>query len=229
MAKVEYGNIINEITGHVGGLTFQKNASGYIIRRNPTQTKNYSIYQNYQINLLNNIQKTYKNLSGTDKLSWVNLANSLAYVDRWGLAGTITGAQLFFAINYNYFQFYNSYLNSAPAYVNNLPYQSFSVTLAANSVSLDWTIPQISANQTINIYASPPMPAGSAFPRSKMKLMLLDENGNFNSYDIGSQWENIFGLSVQSDVIDKGNIVHCYVCRSHKLFWLPSLITSSFS
>lgn len=227
MARIIYGNIVNEIVGKIGGLTFQRNSSGTIVRRNPAGKRRGNSLQAPAKSNFYTLGGWYRQLSGANKSLWAAFALSFAYVDKWGNSKVLNGFQLYRECAYYYYLMKSTLISSPPALVLSLPFDAFTVTLGANSILLNWAMPQATVDQVIFIYATPPLSSPAGINRKSLRIIDYLISDNFNSIDIGPQWESYFGLNVTNDLINVNSYVVVTVIRMDKNCCIPSLVTSS--
>jgi len=80
MARITYG-LITDIRGSIGGLTFQKNASGAIVRLKSTRVINPSNLLANQQRLLASIVALWFTLTNDQKNAWNALAAAHPFID----------------------------------------------------------------------------------------------------------------------------------------------------
>lgn len=227
MAKITYSGLITNITGHIGGMTFQRNSSGYIVRKSPAGKRTGNASQLNSKSSFSSFGKSYQNLTNAQKTGWNNLAASFAFTDRWSEVKVLKGVSLFQLISPFYELINAAQIVAAPALVVSPVFDAFTVTLGANSINLQWAAAQIQANQSLVVYASPPVASSQVIPRKLMRLVSFLSASPINSHDIGIEWEALYGLNVTNDLITPGNYVIVYVLRMDSQCCIPSELTSS--
>ena len=99
MARVTYGSGITELAGSIGGVTYQKNASGNIakLRSNPVvnPTSRQAVYQQQMAMLVT----FWPTLSQANKDAWNDLAAAHLHTTPWGESKKISGYQWFLSCN----------------------------------------------------------------------------------------------------------------------------------
>jgi len=70
MARVKYSSIITDISGSVGGLTFQRNKFGNTVRQKPLPVNSRSLSQYHIRQLITTIQAAWQDLSDEERLQW---------------------------------------------------------------------------------------------------------------------------------------------------------------
>lgn len=101
MALVEYGSIITDIRGSIGGLTFQHTKSGKIARLKPSPFKHQNQSQQDKHKIVTSAVAQWHDLTLSEKLSWNAYADVNQREDRFGRMRSLTGFNWFYSINYN--------------------------------------------------------------------------------------------------------------------------------
>ena len=101
MARVNYSGIVTELVGNIGGSTFQKNGSGFIVRNVGHCRKSSSTAQRLQHQKHYATLNEYSNLILDNKLLWRSFASAHPRIDKFGTSKFISGANWFQSINSN--------------------------------------------------------------------------------------------------------------------------------
>ena len=101
MARVQYGALVTEITGSIGGMTFQNSKSGFTVRLKPSMSRYYSANQTPHIQLLNTISYYWRKLTLIQQLAWDNLAAANIHTNIYGRQYYLSGFNLFSSVNFN--------------------------------------------------------------------------------------------------------------------------------
>lgn len=195
MARVEYGAIITDIRGSIGGFTFQPNRSGAICRLRPTGRKASSPAQTAVHALHVDFMRQWMALTMAQKLDWNDFADLHTKVNPWGETKTLSGANWFEAINQNRVRMGLSVLTTPPTYT--LPTQppAFSLNLDATDIEIDWT-PNFSPTATnIYVWSTPPITNAVSNLRNLMKPTLNLFDSSYNIVNLTSEWETVHKLS----------------------------------
>ena len=70
MARVKYGAIVTDISGSVGGSTFQRNKSGATFRNKPNPLKSSSITQIQRRAIMRGLQNSWSELTEAQRSTW---------------------------------------------------------------------------------------------------------------------------------------------------------------
>ena len=75
MALIRTSSLVSDIRGAVGGVVFQGNSAGLIVRNRSTAKNVNSFYQNIQRNVLSSVQKEWVRLSTTQQSAFNSLVH----------------------------------------------------------------------------------------------------------------------------------------------------------
>lgn len=195
MARVTYGALVTNLTGSIGGVTFQHNSSGAIARLRSKQSLNPSLKQSDQQVLVAQLVSIWPTLSDADKITWHDLAAAHNHTSPWGVAKILNGFQWFMSCNLNNLSCGYPVITTAPAYASISPPNVF--TLAADEDDFDINIAAgwNPGTSMILIYATPPLRQSTI--KLRRSLFLLDSytGGNINNRDIRVVYEALFNLT----------------------------------
>jgi len=157
MARVTYGALITELTGSIGGITFQRNSSGNIARLKPNMPVNPSLAQQSQQKYLISLTAAWSSLSDANKITWNNLAAAHDHVNEWSEEKAMNGFQWFISSGLNMKAMSLAPLSTAPAWttVNALP--DFVLSASAISLLCTWTPNPDVTGYRVHFYATPPI------------------------------------------------------------------------
>lgn len=198
MAKVEYGDIITELRGSIGGITFQQNRSGKIARLRPSTLKNSTVLQNEKQTAFSSLQNSWSALSSANKALWNTFADTYTRDDRWGDTVTLSGQNWFLSINSFRELLGLSMLTTPPVHSTPTAVPSFDVTVTGSSIEIDYASSWGSSDDGMMIYSTFPMRGSTTSFRSAMRLTKVIDQGPFDDYDLTSDWENTFDTDLAS-------------------------------
>jgi len=98
MARIVY--IIGTLKGSIGGITFQGNNSGYIVRQKPTLHKSSTVKQTNAHSLLQTYLYRWQQITETNRMNWNVFAGLNPKTNKFGEVKTLTGLNYFFSCNY---------------------------------------------------------------------------------------------------------------------------------
>lgn len=161
MAKIIYGPLISEFRGSIAGVTFQRNASGFIAKLKSFPTVNPSNSQGVKQVFLSALVNAWGSLSLSQKLSWSDFSIN-PHVSVWGSSTALTGYQWFMSCNLNIRQCGSlSTLLTAPSYLPPAPPPAFSIKFDHKAIYLEFeSAVDVGSNQFF-VYATPPIRSSS--------------------------------------------------------------------
>jgi len=183
MASVKYSSIVDEIKGRIGNVVFQRMGSSYGIRSQVSNAFSKSKAAVDSRNLLTSQALRWNALSAADKKTWIDIAPTWPAKDRYGVAISLTGYQLFIQVSLLLLSCGLSTIDVAQPFV--LP-DTFGIvvdpcTVAAQEFYVHFTGPGF-ANQKLLIYCSQEYPSYSK--DANPKLYFVDNVGLTGSADI---------------------------------------------
>ena len=195
MARVTYGSGITEYNGSIGGITYQKNASGNIakLRSNPTvnPTPLQATYQT-RVSLL---VAYWKVLTSVQQASWNALAAAHDHTNPWGDVKTISGYQWFLSCNLRHMLYSSAVIVTAPAWTAHTPSDPFTLTADNSSLKINWS-PAYDPPFDIVIYVSLPLTQSSLKLRRSLYVCQYDRNApSRTELDIHSRLEEIYNVN----------------------------------
>jgi hypothetical protein len=195
MARVVYGESITELIGSIGGITFQRNASGPIARLKPKPPVNPSEGQSKQQHLLGTLVSHWPTLSSAEKTSWDDFAAAHNHFTPWGDEKTLNGFQWFVSCNLNLLLADEAIIDTAPAFASISPPDAFTLTADADSLNLIWASAFTVAPDYLFIYLTLPIRHSSLKLRRSMFLVKIDDTFNGTDLDITSEFEDLANVT----------------------------------
>lgn len=118
MAKLQYGTIVTQISGSIGGNVFSRGSNGNYIRRKSRNVNTRSIGQLARRNAFASVTSGYRNLTTTQVATWKAAAPSFPYTNSLGVISYYTGYQLHSKINNQLLAIFYPPLVTAPTPVS---------------------------------------------------------------------------------------------------------------
>ena len=138
MARVTYGSGITELAGSIGGVTYQKNASGNIakLRSNPVvnPTSRQAVHQNNMARLV----ASWATISQADKDLWNDLAAAHLHTTPWGESKKLSGYQWFISANLIRLKLYTGARSYPNPWVVYPPPNQFTIEVSATYIRAAW-------------------------------------------------------------------------------------------
>jgi hypothetical protein len=208
MARVQYGSIITDIKGSIGGLTFQSSGNGKIVRQRPYQRKQPNAAQSTYNNEFLGVTSYWRLLSGANKDAWAVFAADNNFTDRWGSVKTLTGYQWFHLCNNNRALMGLNYLQSPVTPMATLAVPSYDAYFNSNEVAIEFDPAFDHTDYKLFIFTTRPRFSPVVSDRSKYRLTTIVNPDTSDVIDVTTDWENVHNLSL-SDI--SANVKCCVV------------------
>lgn len=188
MARVQFGAIVTEITGSIGGFTFQKNRSGNIIRLrgNPSRAsspKQTVAHQNH-IRFL----QLWQTLSTAEKVAFNDFADTFPKTTKFGTVKILNGQNWFESINFNRELFGLSVLTSPPAHDLPVAVPAFNFVVGTSEIEVVFAVPFNPADNGLIIETTSLSTRSTTSFRRVSRLTTVLDSGPFTTIDLTSDW-----------------------------------------
>jgi len=100
MARIVFAPLVSDVKGSIGGITFQKNPSGQIIRTRPRRKGASTSSQQIAHNNNQALLFLWQNLSNDYKDEWSTFAATYTKTNKFGEEKKLTGYNWFYSVNY---------------------------------------------------------------------------------------------------------------------------------
>jgi len=184
MATVRYGAGITEFVGSIGGWTFQRNASGAIVRTRPRQKKfptpKQSVARNNHIKYL----QLYSILSASKKHLWNLYAELYTKDNMFGQTKQLTGQNWFESINYNLELINQPLVTTPPTHYLPVEVPNYSVNLTDEKIEIVFDRPSDPENTSLIIRTTYPVAATSESINRYIRLTQIKESGPYDVIDL---------------------------------------------
>jgi hypothetical protein len=173
MAKIQYGALVTELKGKIGGTVFQSGRYGFQVRNKPTPIRTASRTQSAVRSTILTISKAWRDLTEPQRLAYDAIAPSWPAVDAFGNPMLLTGYNVFCKTNFWSWSL-SGLINptaSLPAALWQPSTISLSVAAGAATFDLSFSPSPIDNSSGAVIYLSGQVSAGRSTPPSNMRAM----------------------------------------------------------
>lgn len=186
--------MITDITGSIGGLTFQSNRSGKIVRlrggpRRVSTSKQTLAHQTH-IKFL----QLFQQLSLTNKTDWDDFASLNTKINRFGTVKTLTGQNWFESINQNRDKFGLSVLTSPPTHVLPVAVQDYTLTVNQTKIEIVFSPAFNPTDNGIMILTTYPFTRITNSFRTALRLTKLIPSPPYTTINITADWKSTHSL-----------------------------------
>jgi len=138
MARVTYGGGVSEFKGSIGGVTFQRNTSGPIIKLRTIFPVNPSPFQSPKQQRLSFLVSSWSLLSQANKDLWDAFALAHDHTTPWGDVKTLSGYQWFLSVNLYRLIHHSTILSSPPTWTAYDPPDQFTIECTSTYIKVLW-------------------------------------------------------------------------------------------
>ncbi len=193
MAKVTYGSIVTEINGSIGGLTFQTNRAGTIVRLRPSTFRSRSGKQNTEIANFTSLIAGFSELSLADKNDWDAFANAHTKETKFGETRTLTGQNWYTSVNAHREQLSLARLDVPPMFQMPIGNNNFSLVVDETKIEVTKNPPTNPNNTSLIFWGTPPILRTTTSLRSELRFLKVETSRPFSTVDLTGFWEAAFG------------------------------------
>ena len=195
MARVTFSGIVSDVKGSIGGITFQNNSSGAIVRGRPRTRKAQS--QKQQLSQAEHIEKlrTFQLLSLGSKTLWNEYAQVWTKVNSFGQVKRLTGQNWYESVNHNLELAGNPIVDIPPSHILPPAVGSYVFSMTATQMLINFNASFTPANSILLIRASSFFSLTGKVKLNSLRLIKVLDTAPYSLIDITTLWEDYFGVS----------------------------------
>ena len=211
MAIIQLGELISNIRGSIGGVTFSKNRAGQIAKKRSAGRKSYSNNQANELKYQAYVSRQWQILTLTNKNLWNSYALLYPSTDRYGTVKSLSGFNYFCKVNNLNYKLNNLIMLTPPERVAPAVISSFDILATNNTLKIKFPDAINYDDNTMFIFASLPSQTTSSKNRGKIRLVSILTNPIGEEFDITADWELYFKTSY-SKIASKGKfLIHACI------------------
>lgn len=215
MARILFGPLVTAIKGSIGGVTFQGNPSGSIIR---SRAHLSHVSTNKQTASHADLQKwlyEFQNLTQDQRDQWNTYASVWTKTNKFGEVKRLTGENWFISVNKHNYIIGQALKTVPPDHIIPSAPPSFEIIATASSLSIDFTSAHDFVNNPVMIWASIPTKKNTLSINQIRKYITVLTDAPADPLDITALWESATGLTWDpSNNFPLANIFVCLECIS---------------
>jgi hypothetical protein len=185
MARVQYGAIITDLKGNIGGQTFQNGNVSKVLRNKGYRAGTSSVRRQAANTNITSQASRWKSLTDGERDTWEAAVESWPFTDKYGNAYFGTGYQVFIAYNSALVQLGLS-VNTAPGVVTASYDLGGVLTVGWNVISL--------LTQWIQIFVSPPISPGRNGNNVVYRYMNKADQSDGDEWSDTPNYSSVWGL-----------------------------------
>jgi hypothetical protein len=207
MAKIIYSVPVSELTGSIGGVTFQRNSSGFIARSKPNRKVNPSNFQSAAQMAVSSTINAWHNLPVESREGWNQLASDQPHVTPWGALRNLNGYQQFLSNNLNLKALNSTPISVAPIYDPPPAPDVFTVEFSQTQILINLGAPLPSPPLYVQVYATPPLRRSAVNIRRNNILLQNTIVLNPSVIDITGSYCDQFNINYENFISDS----NCFI------------------
>jgi len=199
MALITLSALLTDITGSIGGTTFQNTGAGLIARNKPSGRKSATEKQSLARQFPSTYIGDWWALTVAEQLAWAAYATAHPHTNRFGQVKQWTGFACFESTNYNLARAGSPTVTVPPVYFGAENADDFTNAYAGGQMLLTvvgaaWTPVRSVALIWGSYYV------GSAYVsnRSRYRVLEVQVYGGAVSFDYTTAWNNTFGQDLST-------------------------------
>jgi hypothetical protein len=194
MALITLSGLLTDITGSIGGTTFQNTGAGLIARNKPMARKSASPSQSRARQFTGTFTQRWRDLTLVQKLAWDAFATAHTKVNRFGQSKNLSGFAWFESVNYNLTRAGLANVLLPPVYTTAPAVDVFTVTFTPTKIQVTYAVAPAPANTYSLCWASYIVGSGNTSNRSRYRyLQTLAFGGGLVNFDVTSSWQTVYG------------------------------------
>lgn len=232
MARITYGDIVTNITGSIGGVTFQNNRSGAIARLKPKRRATGSSLQSQRLIVTRQLNSIWHTLSLEQQNLWSSFADTYNIIGRSGVEKTVTGYNWF--ISQNWLSKLNSdtYNAEPPAYVLPSVPSAFTFNVNPDRAEIILESEDTDPDTVFLVYASAVLITSNVNRLKGFRYIKTWSGNPKNTLQIRAEYLATFGIDLCNYSFGAGNKILIYLlpfqsesriyrAKSQQIFSLP--------
>ena len=210
MARITYGPLVTAIKGSIGGVTFQNNTSGTIIRSRPRPTRVSTTKQTIAHAALQQLLYEWQNITQSQRDEWNEYASVWTKENKFGESKTLTGQNWFTSVNWWRNELDETILAGPPAHTLPQAAPSFAMILSNSDVKINFLSAHDYVNNPVAVWSSLPTKKNTLSINQIRKLVYVFRTTPADPYNLTALWEAAIGLDWDpSNNFPDANIFFC--------------------
>jgi len=195
MARILYSSQVDEIKGSVGGLSFQRNASGTIVRLKPSRIQSPNSLQVDKNIYFSQAVTAWSNLSAQDQDEWNVWAAANPKTTNWGETKYLSGYNYFVACYCNAISCGATPEEEAPDAFTPLSITNVSMPVTSTTIIITPYSSIVHPNDYLLTFATMPIMSVGLNNRKLYRFMKAVAPATTSSINITTEWKAAFGFS----------------------------------
>jgi len=195
MARVTYGSGVTELAGSIGGVTYQKNASGNIAKLRSNPTVNPTALQAGYQNNLSYCVAYWPTLSQANKDLWGAFALVHNHTTPWAETRTLSGYQWFLTVNLSRMVIGEPIIDAPAGFEIVAPPAAFVIQISATYIRLYWAGTYAKVKYLLLYVTLPLRQSSLKLRRSLFYLDFVVWGASIEYWDFTTEYEALTGVT----------------------------------
>jgi len=210
MARIIFGPLVTSVKGSIGGVTFQGNTSGQIIRRRPQLSKSSTVKQTASHVSLSSFLYEWQNITEAQRDEWNDFATAWTKINKFGQTKTLTGFNWFFSVNWWRVELSQAILSSPPAHTLPSSPPDFGIIMSNTDIEIQFLSSHDYVTNPVAVWSTIPTKKSTLSISQVRKLITTITATPANPLNITAEWETATGLDWNPSVnFPTANIFVC--------------------
>jgi hypothetical protein len=195
MAKVFYGSQIVDLVGSVGGLTFQANSSGSIVRQRPSIAGALTEAQQARNIVFSDASNGWNTLTESQRTAWNDFAALHLKTDYFGTQTKLSGRNWYMSLYINAIGISGTPIADPPTWAVPNPIGAYDYTdfkTNYDRIMVHWPTLQTQSGCSAMLFASPLTMETGIANRSNIYWLRNYNNYSFLTIDFFTEWKAYF-------------------------------------
>jgi len=193
-AKIQFGMMMTDASGKLGGQVFSKNRAGAYVRTKVTPVNPRTVYQQTARFALSSFSQAWSNLTQNQRDAWNAAVTAFARHDVFGNLRNPSGKNLYVRLNVNLFNTGQAQITDPPVPIGLSEITGFAVTAASpGTVAVAWTSGPVPVTETWLLEATKPVNVGRSFVKNLYRVIAVLASAQTTPYAAGTAYTTKFG------------------------------------
>lgn len=184
--RFQLGPLVANVSGSIGGTTFQRGISGPSARVKPRPTRRRTPYTSQARQQIAFLSREWRALSSANRTAWQTQADAITWYNKFGVVIPGKGYWLYIRCNQ-----YREIMGAAPLATPTTPFALDPIAdagcafLSVSKIEIEWATPDpIQADTAWLVYMTPPVSLGLTGAAKSLRLVKRLPAGFTPNYDI---------------------------------------------
>ena len=193
MAKIQFGMMMTDARGKLGGQVFSKNRAGAYIRSKVTPSNPQTLDQQANRALLGSTSRGWSSLSEANRTAWNAAVVNWPMKTIFGATSIPSGKSLYVMLNKNLAAIGEAGINTPPTKADTpvLGLNSVVVDISSHTLTIDYS--GAVGSYVLQLRATPILTQGTSNAKNRFRVIYSANEADFDTELAYAAWVNRFG------------------------------------